>query len=159
MAWSKLKQTLESFLHPSLQGRVEYRAGSYRFLPDKSGFCYITVDKKNILNMSDPTTSIKWYESELEIKNDPDIQVSITPEEIQAIRLDSKGAVPEDRLKVIARSRKISQYAKGLLSAQSTLSKSDFNVVANQFLTSSITPLASTMKIVDIGKTPSRRKI
>jgi hypothetical protein len=84
-----------------------------------------------ILNMSDPITAIKWYESELEIKNDPDIQVSITPEEIQAIRLDSKGAVPEDRLKVIARSRKISQYAKGLLSAQSTLSKSDFNVVAN----------------------------
>ncbi|WP_445671571.1 SF0329 family protein [Paenibacillus sp. FSL L8-0709] len=53
MSWSKLKQQLESFPCPALYGRVEYRANSYRYLPDKSGSCYISVDKKNVLNMND----------------------------------------------------------------------------------------------------------
>ncbi|ALP36000.1 hypothetical protein ASL14_07275 [Paenibacillus sp. IHB B 3084] len=138
MSWSKLKQQLESFLCPALYGRVEYRATSYRYLLDKSGICYIAVDKKNILNMSDITSPIRWYQSEQEIKNDPDIQVPINNEEIEAIRKDTKGIVPEDRLKVIARSRKISEYAKDLLSAQASLSKSNFIVVANKFLSISI---------------------
>jgi hypothetical protein len=98
MSWSKLKQQLESFLCPALYGRVEYRATSYRYLSDKSGICYIAVDKKNVLNMSDITSSIRWYQSEQEIKNDPDIQVPINKEEIEAVRKDTKGIVPEDRL-------------------------------------------------------------
>ncbi|MDQ0876098.1 hypothetical protein QFZ77_004757 [Paenibacillus sp. V4I3] len=138
MAWSKLKQLLESFLCPALYGRFEYRATSYRYLPDKAGLCYIAVDKKNILNMSDVTTLIRWYHTELEIKNDPNIQIPINNEEIEAVRKDTKGIVPEDRLKVIARNRKISEYAKELLSEQSALSKSNFIVVANKFLSISI---------------------
>ncbi|MDQ0091392.1 hypothetical protein J2T12_004829 [Paenibacillus anaericanus] len=138
MSWSKLKQQLESFLCPALYGRVEYIASSYRYLPDKPGICYIAVDKKNMLNMSDRTTSIRWYQTELEIKNDSDIQIPINNEEFEAIRKDTKGVVPEDRLKVIARSRKISEYAKELLSAQSSLSKSNFIVVATKFLSTSI---------------------
>ncbi|MEF2245324.1 SF0329 family protein [Paenibacillus sp. IITD108] len=138
MSWSKLKQNLESFLCPALIGRVEYRATSYRYLPDKAGNCYITVDKKNVLNMSDVTNLIRWYQTELEIKNDPDIQIPINNEEIEAIRKETKGMVPEDRLKVIARSRKISEYAKELLSAQTSLSKSNFIVAANKFLSISI---------------------
>ena len=67
-----------------------------------------------------------------------DIQIPINNEEIEAVRKDTKGIVPEDRLKVIARSRKISEYAKELLSAQSALSKSNFIVVANKFLSTSI---------------------
>ena len=138
MAWSKMKQHLESFLCPALFGRVEYRATSYRYLPDKAGQCYIAVDKKNIFNMSDITTSIRWYQTEQEIKNNPDVQIPINNEEIDAIRKDTKGTVPEYRLKVIARNRKILEYAKELLSAQSALSKSNFNVVANKFLSISI---------------------
>ncbi|BBI33532.1 SF0329 family protein [Cohnella abietis] len=138
MSWSKLKQQLESFLCPALYGRVEYRATSYRYSPDKAGNCYITVDKKNVLNMSDITTLIRWYQTELEIKNDPDIQIPINNEDIEAVRKDTKGTVPEDRLKVIARSRKISNYAKETMSAQSSLSKSNFTVVANKFLSLSI---------------------
>ena len=138
MSWSKLKQQLESFLCPALDGRVEYRATSYRYLPDKPGQCYIAVDKKNVLNMSDLTTSIRWYQTEMEIKNDSSIQIPINHEEIEAVRKDTKGTVPEDRLIVIARSRKISEYAKELLSAQSSLSKSNFIVVANKFLSTSI---------------------
>lgn len=138
MSWSKLKQQLESFLCPALNGRVEYRATSYRYLPDKAGHCYIAVDKKNVFNMSDTTTSIRWYQTELEIKNDSDIQIPISNEEMEAIRKDTKGLVPEDRLKVIARSRKITEFAKELLSAQSSLSKSNFTVAANKFLSISI---------------------
>jgi hypothetical protein len=138
MGWSKIKQLLESFLCPALHGRVEYRATGYRYLPDKAGRCYIAVDKKDVFNMCDATTLIRWYQTEQEIKNDSEIQVPINNEEIEAIRKETKGAVPEDRLKVIARNRKISEHAKELLSAQSALSKSDFYVVANKFLSISI---------------------
>lgn len=134
MAWSKEKQLLESFLSPALCGRVEYLATSYRYLPDKAGRCYLTVDKLFIFNMKDGTTPIKWYQTEQEIKNDPNIEIPISDDEIEALRKETKGAVPEERLKVIARNRKISDHAKELLSAQSALSKSDFNVTANKFL-------------------------
>ena len=138
MSWSKVKQNLESFLCPALYGRVEYHATSYRYLPDKAGICYIAVDKKKVLNMSDRTTTIRWYQTEQEIKNDPDIEIPINNEEIEAVRKDTEGKVPEDRLQVIVRSRKISEYAKELLSAQSALSKSNFIVIANKFLSISI---------------------
>lgn len=138
MSWSKLKQQLDGFLSPALQGRVEYRAPGYRYLPDKSGICYILVDKKNVLNMSDKTNPIRWYQTELEIKNDPDIQIPVTNDDIEAVRKDTKGPVPEDRLIVIARSRKSSEHAKELLSVQASLSKSNFIVDANKFLTTSI---------------------
>ncbi|USB33912.1 hypothetical protein [Paenibacillus sp. YPG26] len=138
MSWSKLKQQLEGFLSPTLAGRVEYRAPGYRYLPDKSGICYISVDKKNVLNMSDNSTSIKWYQSELAIKNDPDIRIPVTNEDIEAVRRDTKGPVPEDRLVIMARSRKGSEHAKALWSAQVSLSKSNFNVAANKFLTTSV---------------------
>ncbi|MEW9106901.1 MAG: hypothetical protein AB2769_15830, partial [Paenibacillus sp.] len=95
MSWSKLKQQLESFLCPALHGRVEYRATGYRYSPDKAGICYISVDKKNVFNMSDKTSLIKWYQTEQEIKNDSDIQIPISNEEIEAVRKDTKGA-PED---------------------------------------------------------------
>lgn len=147
MTWSKLKKNLESFLCPALKERVEYRASSYRYLPDKAGTCYIAIDKKNVLNMSDINTSIKWYQTELEIKNDSDIQIPISNEEVEAIRNETKGMVPEDRLQVIARSRKLSEHAKEMLSAQSSLSKSNFIVVANKFLS---TPIEESIESNDI---------
>ncbi|MGK9253985.1 SF0329 family protein [Paenibacillus humicus] len=138
MSWSKLKQQLESFLCPALEGRVEYRAPGYRYLPDKPGICYISVDKKNVLNMMDKTSFIKWYQTELEIKNDPHIQIPISTDDIEAVRKAAKGTVPEDRLQVMARSRISSEYAKELMSAQASLSKSNFIVVATKFLSTSI---------------------
>jgi hypothetical protein len=138
MSWSKLKQQLEGFLSPALHGRVEYRAPGYRYVSDKSGICYITVDKKNVLNMSDKTNAIRWYQTELEIKNDPYIQVPISSDEIEEVKKSTKGTVPEDRLIIIARSRKSTEHAKELLSAQASLSKSNFIVEANKYLTTSI---------------------
>ena len=128
MSWSKLKQQLESFHCSALYGRVKYHPTSYRYLPDKAGICYIAVDKKNVLNMSDTTISIRWYQTELEIKNDPHIQIPINNEEIETIRKNTKGKVPDNRLKIIARDRKISGYAKEILLAQSSLNKSNFIV-------------------------------
>ncbi|ANE45349.1 hypothetical protein SY83_02265 [Paenibacillus swuensis] len=147
MAWSKIKQQLESFLSPALNGRVEYSATGYRYLPDKPGICYIMVDKKNVLNMNDIHNSMKWYQTDLEIKNDPAIQLPINNEEIEEVRKDTKGLVPEHRLEVIARSRKITEHAKELLSAQSSLSKSNFIVVANTFLSS---PIEESIESKDI---------
>lgn len=147
MSWSKLKKNLESFLSPALTGRVEYRASSYRYLPDKAGTCYMAVDKKNVFNMNDASISIKWYQTELEIKNDPDIQFPISNEEIEAIRKETKGMVPEDRLEVMARGRKSSVCAKSLLSAQSSLSKSNFVETANRFLS---TPIEESIESDDL---------
>lgn len=135
MVWSKLKQNLESFLCPELVGRVEYRATSYHYLPDKLGRCYITVDKNEVLNMSDTNALIRCYQTEQEIKNNPHIDIPITEEDINEVRRDSFNQIPEDRLKVVARNRKISTYAKELLEAQAILLRSDFYDAAKRFLT------------------------
>ena len=147
MAWSKLKQNLESFLCPALHGKVEYRATSYRYSPDKAGNCYIAVDKKNVFNMNDKATLIRWYQTEQEIKNDSAIQIPINQEEIEKVRKETKGIVPEDRLHVMARSRKLSEHAKKLVSAQLSLSKTDFTVIASTFLS---TPIEESLESNDI---------
>jgi len=138
MVWSKMKQQLESFLCPELVGRVEYRATSYRYLPDKTGQCYITVDKKDVFNMRNATTTIRWYQTEQEIKNDPTVQIPISEKDIEKAKEDTGGKVPKERLEVIVRNHKTSEYAKEILAAQSTLSKSDFYSIANKFLSDSI---------------------
>jgi hypothetical protein len=138
MVWSKMKQQLESYLCPALVGRVEYRATGYRYLPDKAGRCYITVDKKEVFNMSDVTAEISWYQTEQEIKNDPNVEIPVSDAEIEALRKETCGKVPEDRLAVIATSRKITDYAKEIMAAQAILSKSDFYRAANIFLSRSI---------------------
>lgn len=88
--------------------------------------------------MNDKTNAIKWYQTELEVKNDPDIQVPINRDDIEEVRKGIEGPVPEERLIVIARSRKSTEHAKELLSAQASLSKSNFIVAANQYLSTSI---------------------
>jgi hypothetical protein len=105
------------------------------------------VDKKNILNMSDKTNPIRWYQTELDIKNDPEIQIPVTNNDIEAVRQATKGPVPEDRLIVMARSRKSTEHAKELMSAQAALTKSNFMVVANKFLT---TPIEESLESEDI---------
>lgn len=138
MIWSKMKQQLESFLCPELIGRVEYCFTSYRYLPDKIGQCYITVDKKEVFNMNDKTSIILWYQTEQEIKNDLDIKISVSAEDIEGARRSSGGMIPEGRLEVIAKNRKISVCAKEIMSAQAILSKSNFYAAANNFLSGSI---------------------
>jgi len=138
MVWNKMKQVLESFLCPGLIGIMEYRPTGYRYLPDKNGRSYITVNKKEIFNMKDSTTLIRWYQSEQEIKSDPSIVIPISEAELEAVRKATGGKVPEDRLGVIARDRKITEYGKEMIGAQLALCKSDFANEANRFLTGSI---------------------
>lgn len=147
MSWSKLKQQLEGFLSPALEGTVEYRAPGYRYLPDKSGICYISVDRRNVLNMGDKTNTIRWYQTELEIKNDPEIRIPVSKDDIEAVRQAAKGPVPEERLIVMARSRLSTEHAKELMSAQAALVKSNFIVVANKFLT---TPIEESLESRDM---------
>lgn len=59
--------------------------------------------------------------------------------------METGGKVPEERLAVIARDRKLLAYAKETMAAQVALSKADFYKTANVFLTQPIeASLAST---------------
>ena len=147
MAWSKTKQQLENFLAPVLIDRVAYQATGYRYSPDKSGMSYMTVDKKKIFNMKNPDTTIKWYQTEQEIKNDKSIQLPVSKSEIEAVNQEAKGTIPEERLVIMARNKKIVEYAKDLITAQSKLSKSDFQVEANKFLSA---PIEESLESQDI---------
>lgn len=55
--------------------------------------------------------------------------------------------MPEDRLIVMARSRKSTEHAKELLSAQTALSESNFIAQANEFLT---TPIEESIESSEI---------
>ncbi len=147
MTWSKIKQNLEGFLSPELEGVVEYRATGYRYLPDKSGQCYIAVNKKEILSMRPGSAIITWYQNELEIKTKEDIKIPIQQEDIDAVRKSMGDKVPEERLVVIAEERKIASYAKEMIAAQGALCKSDFYTSANLFLSE---PLERCLESKDI---------
>lgn len=138
MAWSKIRQQLDNYLYPGLKGILTYDATGYRYAPDKSGMNYIIINKKKIFNMKDTTTTIKWYQTEQEIKNDKTILLPVSDQEIEAIITETNGKVPEDRLTILARNKKIVISAKELLAAQSALSKSDFQMTANKYLSNSI---------------------
>lgn len=136
MAWNKVKKQLEGFVTPSLEDVITYKASAYKYRADKSGNCYLLVNKKEVLNHKDP--SIKWYQTEQDVKNDPDLKLYISSEDIEKVRLSSGGKIPEERLQIIAADRKISKFAKEVLDAQHKLYKSDFNKMANTFMTTSI---------------------
>ena len=147
MIWSKMKPQLENFLAPALADRVGYLSTSYRYSPDKNGKCCIAVDNKKIFNMKDGTTGMKWYQSEQDIKNDPAIVIPLSDAEIELIRKGTGGKVPEERLVVIARDRKLLAYAKETMAAQIALSKSDFYKTAEVYLNQ---PVEASVASTDI---------
>ncbi len=138
MTWSKIKQNLEGFLCPGFIGHVEYCAAGYRYTPDKPGRCYITVDKKEVLNLSTDTAKLMWFQSEQEIRSCTTTPISISQDDLETLRKEMGDLVPDERLKVIARDRKIAMYAKEMISAQGALCKSNFYVEAKLFLSESI---------------------
>lgn len=147
MIWSKMKPLLENFLAPALAGRVGYLSTSYRYSPDKNGQCCIAVDNKKIFNMKDGTTGMKWYQSEQDIKNDAAVVIPLSDAEIEHIRKETGGKVPEERLAVIAGDRKLLAYAKETMAAQLALSKSDFYKTADVFLSQ---PIENSLASKDI---------
>lgn len=138
MVWNKVKKQLEEFITPALVGIVEYRASGYRYTKEKPANCYLTVNKVEILNSKLNSSGITWYENEQDVKNDESIYISVTQEEIEAVRAKSGNKIPEDRLEIIAKGHKRSQVAKDILVAQQQLSKVDFQKMANTYLTSSV---------------------
>lgn len=138
LKWSKIKQNLEGFLCPELAGRVKYCATGYRYKQDKPGRCYITVDQKEVLNLSTETAKRMWFESEQEIRRSAATSIAISQEDLEALRKEMGELVPDERLKVIARDRKTAVYAKDMIAAQEALCKSNFYAEANLFLSESI---------------------
>lgn len=138
MNFNKLKQQLEGFLNSALSERIQYRQNGYRYQPDKTVQCYMVVDQKEVFNSKDATTSMKWYKTEQEVLNDPDWCVSVTQEDIEAVRKSLGSGVPEERLRGIAKDRKTKQCAKSIMKAQSDLFKSDFQKTALIYLSSAV---------------------
>lgn len=138
MVWNKVKRQLEGFLTPSLVGKVEYRASGYRYTKDKPSHCFVTVDKVEVFSMTEVSLGIHWYQTEQEIKSDTSILLPITKEDIDSVRANSGGKIPEERLRFVAASHKLTTYAKEVLSAQQQMQKTDFQKVANTFLTTPV---------------------
>jgi len=147
MNWNKLKQKLEDLLSPGLVGKVEYRASGYRYTPDKSSQCYIVVDKLEVFNRKEDTTTICWYQTEQEVKNDPDLNLVVTSLDIEKVRQESGDKIPKERLLGIAKKRKTAQYSKDILKSQTQLYKSDFKKVAMTYLAD---PVEKSLESEDI---------
>lgn len=138
MVWNKVKLQMEGFLNSKLIGRIEYTASGYRYTADKTSNCYMTVDKKDVFKMTIDTIGVNWYQTEQEIKKDSKLFLNITEADINNIRKESGGKIPEERLESIARSRKVALYAKSTLVSQNNLLKSDFQKTSVIYLAQSI---------------------
>ncbi|WP_079504648.1 SF0329 family protein [Mesobacillus jeotgali] len=57
--WSKLKRRLDDLICDSLKGRVNFTITNYRRAHDQLGRAFITVDKKEVLNMCTITSDIR----------------------------------------------------------------------------------------------------
>lgn len=164
--WSKVKQQLESFLCDSLKGRVEYCNTCYRYTEDRSGKSYMMVDKEEVFKMVDQKYGIRWYQTKEEVMKEPDLNLYVSMEEIDAMDQKNQGKIPRDRLRVMIAKTKLSEYAKSLIEEQNILSKQDFYDGVNAFLSNSIDDslqsphiLPNILAIIDrrVGKNKLRK--
>ncbi len=137
MNWNKLRKQLESFLAPSLSEIVSFSPSGYRYSTDKKIQCYLLVHKKEVLNTKLNEFEIKWYQNEQEVKNDLG-SVFVTAEELEAVRKNNNGNIPEDRLKIMARKQKSNVLSKEIFKAQNNLFKNDFQKIALTYLSTSL---------------------
>ncbi|RBP89955.1 hypothetical protein DFO70_11060 [Cytobacillus firmus] len=66
--WSKVKKRLDSFTCESLKERVQFTVTNYRRAHDQLGRAFITVDKKEVLNMCTITSEAALNKRTYEIK-------------------------------------------------------------------------------------------
>ncbi|WP_319005625.1 hypothetical protein [Mesobacillus subterraneus] len=71
--WSKVKKKLDSFKCDSLKDRVQFTVTNYRRAHDQLGRAFITVDKKEVLNMCTITSERALISREYEIKREKQI--------------------------------------------------------------------------------------
>ncbi|MCM3125277.1 hypothetical protein QNH36_02370 [Mesobacillus sp. AQ2] len=65
--WSKLKKRLDSLICDSLKGRVNFTVTNYRRAHDQMGRAFVTVDKKEVLNMCTITSDIRLHRKDREL--------------------------------------------------------------------------------------------
>lgn len=75
--WSKVKKKINSYTCDSLKGRVEFRLTNYRKTHDQTGRAYITVDKKEVLNMCSLISASATFFKEEEIRDQQNIEYDI----------------------------------------------------------------------------------
>lgn len=75
--WSKVKKRIDSFICNSLKGRVQFNIANYRKAHDQLGRVFVTVDKKEVLNMCTLTSDIALYKKEGEIRWRNDMEYDI----------------------------------------------------------------------------------
>lgn len=63
--WSKLKKRLDSLVCDSLKGRVNFTVTNYRRAHDQLGRAFVTVDKKEVLNMCTITSDIRLHRKDV----------------------------------------------------------------------------------------------
>jgi hypothetical protein len=71
--WSKVKKKLDSFKCDSLKERVQFTVTNYRRAHDQLGRAFITVDKKEVLNMCTITSEMALNRRKYEIKREKHI--------------------------------------------------------------------------------------
>ncbi len=147
MNWNKLRKELETFLAPSLINRIAYNSTGYRFVSDKKTQCYMTVDKIEVFNFKVSVGGVVWHQTEQELKNDLSTQISVRESDIEAVRKNSGGKIPEERLVVIAKNNKVNLAAKSITSAEQDLIKSNFQQRASDYLSM---PIEKSLESDDI---------
>lgn len=158
MVWNKLKQQLESFLSPSLKGKVAYLPSGYRYTKEKQARSFIVVLGREVFKKTLETDGIHWYQAEQEIIRDAGVVISVTLDEVEAIKHGSKNNIPEDRLIVVAKKQKATENAKKVFKAQTQLLKTDFEQAATVFLSTSIeNSLASDEILLNVLAVLDRR--
>ena len=90
------------------------------------------------MNMQASESEIKWYQTEQEVKADESLQFAISSETLEKVRASSGGKIPEERLMIVARNQIVNTYAKDVFKVQNDMLKSDFNKVAQDYLSKSI---------------------
>lgn len=147
MNWNKLRKEFETFLAPNLANRIRYNSNGYRFTSDKKTQCYMTVDKLEIFNKKVAIGGIVWGQTEQEIKNDLSNHISVTEGEVDYVRKNSGGKIPEDRLRVIAEKNKLASHSKKIISAEQELVKSNFQESVARYLSM---PIEKSLSSEDI---------
>lgn len=92
--WSKIKKKLESFICDSLKGRVQFTVLNYRKAHDQTGRAFITVDKKEVLNMCTLSANNALYRKEQEILSQQNIDYDVyNGQHNQAIQTQAHEAI------------------------------------------------------------------
>lgn len=146
MNWNKLRKQMETFIHPSLEDRIEFIPSGYRISPDKKVLAYLKIDDQEILNRK--AYPDYWYESEQAVKKDDYLPFDIQNSDLENVRKALGNQVPEDRLYDIAKKQVKDRNAKLIWQAQNQLLKTDFQKAVSNYLSGALDEAISSDDIL-----------